>query len=224
MIDGVLLTERGEYTFMTRRFTIKRGSATFINSAELNPTLQGVAEYEVRQPNREAINIQIVVGGTLNTPNISLTSDAQPPINQSDLLSYLAFGQESSSLLQLEGTGLTNGGTGQNIVGAGAALATQQLAGGARCGGRSDRRLGGALAGGGRVYDHSGGRADGCRKFPARDAVRVREVFQGAHLRGNKIPARSAGVAAAGCTGRAQVWWVARISAGDGRGHALSPA
>jgi translocation and assembly module TamB len=128
VIDGVLLTERGEYTFMTRRFNIKRGSATFINSTELNPTLQGSAEYEVREPNREAINIQIVVGGTLNSPNISLTSDAQPPITQSDLLSYLAFGRSSSSLLQLEGSGLTNGGS-DNVVGRGAALASRQLAG-----------------------------------------------------------------------------------------------
>jgi len=129
VLDGVILSERGEYIFMTRRFTIKRGSATFINSTELNPTLQAQGEYEVRQPNREAINIQIVVGGTLRTPNISLTSDAQPPIPQSDLLSYLAFGQSSTSLIQLEGSGLTNGGGGTNLVGAGAALASRQLAG-----------------------------------------------------------------------------------------------
>jgi autotransporter translocation and assembly factor TamB len=129
VLDGVLLSELGEYTFMTRRFEIKRGSATFINSTELNPTLQGTAEYVVNQPNREAIKIQIVVGGTLNTPNISLTSDAQPPIPQSDLLSYLAFGQSSSSLVQLEGSGLTNGSGGSNLVGAGAALASRQLAG-----------------------------------------------------------------------------------------------
>lgn len=129
VIDGVLLTERGEYTFMTRRFTIKRGSATFINSTEINPTLQGTGQYVVEQPNREAINIQIVVGGTLHSPNISLTSDAQPPIPQSDLLSYLAFGQSSTSLLQLEGSGLTNGAGGSNLVGAGAALASRQLAG-----------------------------------------------------------------------------------------------
>ena len=129
VLDGVLLSERGEYTFMTRRFTIKRGSATFINSTELNPTLQATGEYLVRQPNREAINIQIVVGGTLRSPNISLTSDAQPPIPQSDLLSYLAFGQSSSSLVQLEGSGLTNGSGGSNVVGAGAALASKQLAG-----------------------------------------------------------------------------------------------
>lgn len=129
VLDGVLLSERGEYTFMTRRFNIKRGSATFINSTELNPTLQGTAEYVVKQPNREAIDIQIVVGGTLHSPNISLTSDAQPPIPQSDLLSYLAFGQSSSSLVQLEGSGLTNGSGGSNLVGAGAALASRQLAG-----------------------------------------------------------------------------------------------
>jgi translocation and assembly module TamB len=127
VLDGVLLSERGEYTFMTRRFTVKRGSATFINSTELNPTLQATGEYEVRQPNREAINIQIVVGGTMRKPNISLTSDAQPPIPQSDLLSYLAFGQSSTSLVQLEGSGLTNGSG--NLVGAGAALASKQLAG-----------------------------------------------------------------------------------------------
>lgn len=129
VLDGVILSDRGEYSFMTRRFTIKRGSATFINSTELNPTLQATGEYEVRQPNREAINIQIVVGGTLRNPNISLTSDAQPPIPQEDLLSYLAFGQSSSSLVQLEGSGLTNGGGGTNLVGAGAALASRQLAG-----------------------------------------------------------------------------------------------
>src|SRR6185436_2387694 len=47
VIDGVLLTERGEYTFMTRRFNVKRGSATFVNTSEINPTLQAQAEYVV---------------------------------------------------------------------------------------------------------------------------------------------------------------------------------
>ncbi|MEX2110223.1 MAG: translocation/assembly module TamB domain-containing protein [Gemmatimonadaceae bacterium] len=129
VLDGVLLSERGEYRFLTRRFNIKRGSATFINSDDLNPTLQVTGEYQVQQPNREAISIQILIGGTLRTPNISLTSNAQPPIPQSDLLSYLAFGQSSSSLVQLEGSGLTSGGGDDNIVGAGAALASKQLAG-----------------------------------------------------------------------------------------------
>ena len=126
ILDGVLLSERGEYRFLTKRFQIKRGSATFVNISELNPTLQVTGAYEVRLPSREAINISITIGGTLLNPRISLTSDAQPPIPQSDLLSYLAFGRSSSSLLQLEAAGV---GSSNNLIGAGAALATQQLAG-----------------------------------------------------------------------------------------------
>jgi len=125
ILDGVLLTERGDYSFLSKRFEIKRGSATFVNTAEINPTLQVTAAYEVRLPARPAINIQILVGGTLRSPQIALESDAQPPIPQSDLLSYLTFGRSSSSLLQLQGTGLASS---DNIVGAGAALASRQLA------------------------------------------------------------------------------------------------
>jgi translocation and assembly module TamB len=125
VLDGVLLSERGEYRFLSKRFEINRGSATFINSTEINPTLQISGGYEVRLPAREALNIRIIIGGTLRNPQIALESDAQPPIAQSDLLSYLAFGRSSSSLLQLEGTGLASG---DNVVGAGAALASRQLA------------------------------------------------------------------------------------------------
>jgi translocation and assembly module TamB len=125
VLDGVLLSERGEYRFLSKRFEISRGSATFINSEELNPTLQVTGGYLVRLPSREAINIQILIGGTLRNPQISLESDAQPPIPQSDLLSYLAFGQSSSSLLQLEGAGI---GSSNNVLGAGAELASRQLA------------------------------------------------------------------------------------------------
>src|SRR5678816_3332284 len=90
----------------------------------LNPTLQVAGYYEVRLPGREALNIRILIGGTLRNPQVSLESDAQPPIPQSDLLSYLAFGRSTSSLLQLEGSGLA---TGDDIVGAGAALVSKQL-------------------------------------------------------------------------------------------------
>ena len=125
VLDGVLLSERGEYRFLSKRFEINRGSATFVNSTQINPTLQISGGYEVRLPGREALNIRILVGGTLRNPQIALESDAQPPIPQSDLLSYLAFGRSSSSLLQLEGSGLSSS---NNLVGAGAALASQQLA------------------------------------------------------------------------------------------------
>lgn len=129
VLDGILLSDRGEYRFQSRRFQIKQGSATFVNTPGLNPTLQVTGEYDVQVPSREAIAIRIIISGTLDQPKIALESDAQPPISQTDLLSYLAFGRSSSSLLQQEGSGLTSGGTGSsnNIVGQGAAFAAKQV-------------------------------------------------------------------------------------------------
>ncbi len=96
--------------------------------AELDPNLQITGEYEVRLAASQAINIRVQIGGTLSRPRIALDSDAQPPLSQSDLLSYLAFGRTSSSLLQFEGSSLSGGGGGSGIAGTGAQLATQQLA------------------------------------------------------------------------------------------------
>jgi translocation and assembly module TamB len=94
----------------------------------MNPTLQVTGEYEVRLPQREALNIQVLIGGTLLRPKLTLQSDAQPPISQSDLLSYLAFGRSSSSLLQTEGSSASSGNASGNIVGTGAAVAYKRLA------------------------------------------------------------------------------------------------
>jgi translocation and assembly module TamB len=129
VLDGVLLSDMGEYRFQSRRFQIKQGSATFVNTPGLNPTLQITGEYDVQVPSREAIAIRILISGTLDQPKIALESDAQPPISQTDLLSYLAFGRSSTSLLQQEGSGLTTSGTGtsNNIVGQGAAFAAKQV-------------------------------------------------------------------------------------------------
>lgn len=128
-ITGVVSTDRGEYEFLSKRFRITRGSATFIGSPDLNPTLQATGEYEVQLPGREAINIRVVIGGTLENPRITLESDAQPPIAQSDLLSYLVFDRATSSLLSVEGSGLS-GPTGGSatLVGDAAALAARRLA------------------------------------------------------------------------------------------------
>jgi translocation and assembly module TamB len=129
VLDGEVSTDRGEYEFLSKRFQIRRGSAVFVGAREPDPNLQITGEYEVRLAASEAINIQVQIGGTLSQPRISLASDAQPPMSQSDLLSYLAFGRSSSSLLQMEGSSLAGGGGGSNnIAGAGAQLVTQQLA------------------------------------------------------------------------------------------------
>ena len=105
-LTGAIDADRGEYTLLSKRFQIKRGSALFIGSPDINPTLQVTAEYVVKQPTGNT-NIRVLIGGTLDRPRISLESDAQPPLSQSDLLSYLAFGESSGSLLQFNQTSLS---------------------------------------------------------------------------------------------------------------------
>jgi translocation and assembly module TamB len=121
-LTGAIDADRGEYTFLSKRFQIKRGSALFIGSPELNPTLQITAEYQVKQPTGNT-NIRVLIGGTLDQPRISLESDAQPPLSQSDLLSYLAFGESSNSLLQFNQTSLSASQGGNLINVASARLA-----------------------------------------------------------------------------------------------------
>ena len=129
-IEGRVNTDRGEYTFLGRRFLLRQGSATFIGDPEINPLLQITGTHEVRLPGREALEIRVIIGGTLQNPRIALESSSQPPMSESDLLSYLAFGQSSTALMQLEGSALSGPGTGSgNLVGNVAGLATRQLAG-----------------------------------------------------------------------------------------------
>ena len=128
-LDGIVNTERGQYTFLGRRFEVRRGSATFIGGESgLNPTLQITAEHLVQLPASEAITISVVIGGTLERPTLSLSSDAQPPLTKSDLLSYVAFGRSSSSLLQLGGSSVSSQGTGGGLAGVGT-FAGQKLVG-----------------------------------------------------------------------------------------------
>ncbi|HET7585580.1 MAG TPA: translocation/assembly module TamB domain-containing protein [Gemmatimonadaceae bacterium] len=128
VVEGIVNTERGDYTFLTRRFDVQHGTITFTGDPEVNPTLQLTATHEIRLPGREPIDLQVIVGGTMLEPRVTLQSDAQPPISQSDLLSYLAFGRSSSSLLQFRGSSLSGPGSANGpVVGQVAALATQQL-------------------------------------------------------------------------------------------------
>ena len=47
-LTGAVNADRGEYTYLSRRFQITRGSALFIGTPDLNPTLQVTAEYQVK--------------------------------------------------------------------------------------------------------------------------------------------------------------------------------
>jgi translocation and assembly module TamB len=124
---GVVTTDRGEYNFLSKRFQIRRGSAMFVGSPDLNPTLQITGEYQVEVASRGALNIRVLIGGTLRRPKLTLESDAQPPRTQSELLSLLAFGQSTTSLLAFSSSSIAGNAATSDLFGAGAQLAVRRL-------------------------------------------------------------------------------------------------
>jgi translocation and assembly module TamB len=126
-LTGVVNTDRGEYNFLSKRFQIKRGSIMFVGSPDLNPTLQITGEYQVQAT--RPVNISVLIGGTLRKPKLALESDAQPPKTQSELLSFLAFGQPTSSLLAFGSSSVAGSAATGDLFGTGAQLAVQRLAG-----------------------------------------------------------------------------------------------
>ena len=127
-ITGVVSTDRGEYNFLGKRFQIKRGSAMFVGGSEINPTLQITGEYQVRVAARGALNIRVAIGGTLKKLTLALESDAQPPKTQSELLSLLAFGQSSTSLLASNTSSIAGSAATMDLFGVGAQVAVKRLA------------------------------------------------------------------------------------------------
>jgi translocation and assembly module TamB len=128
-VTGALHSDYGDYELYGRRFSVQSGTVRF-TGPQSNPVLQLLATHEVKPAGRAPFDIKVTIGGTLERPNISLESDAQPTLTQSDLISFLAFGQSSTSLLQFDGGGIEGGGmAGSSLAGNVAALATRQLAG-----------------------------------------------------------------------------------------------
>ncbi|HKJ25175.1 MAG TPA: translocation/assembly module TamB domain-containing protein [Myxococcota bacterium] len=116
LVTGTAETVRGSYTFQGRRFRVRRGTATFDGSADLDPILDVEAAYGVRD-----VTILALVSGRASNPELQLSGD--PPMSDADVLSYLVFGGPAAEL-----------GAGQQASFAGAAaqaasgVAAQELA------------------------------------------------------------------------------------------------
>lgn len=94
---GSLRAIRGTYELyhpvIRRQFSIREGTVDFPGTPGVDPNLGINAIYRApRAAGRDPIDIIAVVGGTMRTPRVRLTSDEEPPISESDLASYLFFG------------------------------------------------------------------------------------------------------------------------------------
>jgi translocation and assembly module TamB len=114
---GAIRTLEGAYRFRDRRFDIERGVATLAGTRELDPELDVVATQRVR-----GVELRVLVSGRASAPDVTLESD--PPLDPSDQLSYLAFGQPVSSLGTSDAARLESAATSvvtQLLLGSGAA-------------------------------------------------------------------------------------------------------
>ena len=101
-IDGTLRALRGDYRLFNKRFAVREGEIEFVGTPALNPNLRIVATHRV-QTQKRPLEIRVLIEGTLEEPMVTLESDAQPPIPESDLLSYLLFGRPSYEITRAGG-------------------------------------------------------------------------------------------------------------------------
>ncbi len=99
-LSGTLRTPRGTYRLaiaptVTREFTVTRGEVRYFGTPDLNADLDIDARHIVRRPRAEDVTIFVHIGGTLYEPRLTLSSDIRPPIAETEIISYLLFGQPS---------------------------------------------------------------------------------------------------------------------------------
>jgi translocation and assembly module TamB len=102
-----LTVERGTYQLnlgiARPGFEVERGLVRFFGDPDLEPSLDITALHTVRETransNRQDVRIRVNIGGTVNRPTLALTSADNPPLPESDMLSYLVTGEPAYSLL-----------------------------------------------------------------------------------------------------------------------------
>lgn len=92
---GELQAVRGQYQVLNRTFDVERGTVEFVGIPGINPNLDIEALARVRRRDGDPLTITANVEGTLVEPRVSLSSN-EAAVAESDLLSYLAFGQSSA--------------------------------------------------------------------------------------------------------------------------------
>ena len=102
-----LVVERGTYQLnlgiARPSFEVDRGVVRFFGDPDLEPALDITALHTVRETransNRQDVRIRVAIGGTTVRPTLTLSSADNPPLPESDMLSYLVTGEPAYALL-----------------------------------------------------------------------------------------------------------------------------
>ncbi|MEP6835875.1 MAG: translocation/assembly module TamB domain-containing protein [Gemmatimonas sp.] len=106
-LSDSLTVQRGTYQLnlgLARpTFEMERGIIRFFGDPDLEPALDLSALHTVREvrnnSNRQDVKIRVNIGGTLNRLSLGLSSADNPPLPESDMLSYLVTGEPANVLL-----------------------------------------------------------------------------------------------------------------------------
>ncbi|MFY7921591.1 MAG: translocation/assembly module TamB domain-containing protein, partial [Gemmatimonas sp.] len=106
-LSDSLTVERGTYQLnlgLARpTFEVERGLVRFFGDPDLTPTLDIAALHTIRETransNQQFVRIRVNIGGTVDRPTLALTSADNPPLPESDMLSYLVTGEPAYTVL-----------------------------------------------------------------------------------------------------------------------------
>lgn len=98
---------RGYYTLYGKRFAIKEGELTFSGGEEFNPLINLKAAYTFRDKNKNKKILTLIIGGSLNDPDIAFELDGSS-IPEADAMAYLLFGQPFDELSYSNQAGVSN--------------------------------------------------------------------------------------------------------------------
>ncbi|MGD9403392.1 MAG: translocation/assembly module TamB domain-containing protein, partial [bacterium] len=121
VISGDLNASNGTFIFLGRIFNLDRGTISFYGEEEINPSLDLVVTSNI-----ESYKLMIRLGGTLEKPEIELTSE--PELTEGDIVSMILFGKPLDSLDEGQGDMLRSR-TAEIAVAMGAARLSQSLSG-----------------------------------------------------------------------------------------------
>ncbi len=101
-IFGELEGERGTFTLrvgpLVRRFDIESAEIRFFGTRPPNPALSIVATRIVPSATGQPVEIRLVIGGTVEAPTVAVRTAEGANVPESELLSFLLFGQPSFAL------------------------------------------------------------------------------------------------------------------------------
>ena len=99
ILYGGIEVVRGNYSLGSRTLRMTEGSFQFVGTPGFNPGISVTAENRMHTREGEPLVITADISGTLLSPRLTLSSDAEHAISDADLPSYVVFGRPASALV-----------------------------------------------------------------------------------------------------------------------------